>query len=169
MDEGLAQMNIPVLGLALLVMLVGLIGTVLPMLPGTILILLGAFLYAVVDGFQVVGWPTLVVLGLLTLLATTADIWASSAGAKLSGASGWSIVTGLIGGLIGLVVLSLPGAIIGAVAGVLLTEIIRLGDWQKALKAGSGWLIGWAISAVVQLGIGLIMVVIFVWQVMQGP
>jgi uncharacterized protein len=162
-------MNAIVLGLALFVMLVGLIGTVLPMLPGTILILLGALLYALVDGFQAVGWPTMIILGLLTLVATTADIWASSAGARMSGASGWSIVTGLVGGLAGFVLFSLPGAIIGAVAGVLLTEIIRVGDWKKALKAGSGWLLGWAISAVVQLGIGLIMVAIFVWQVMQGP
>jgi uncharacterized protein YqgC (DUF456 family) len=162
-------MNATVLGLALFVMLVGLIGTVLPMLPGTILILLGALLYALVDGFQAVGWPTMIILGLLTLVATTADIWASSAGARMSGASGWSIVTGLVGGLAGFVLFSLPGAIIGAVAGVLLTEIIRVGDWKKALKAGSGWLLGWAISAVVQLGIGLIMVAIFVWQVMQGP
>jgi uncharacterized protein YqgC (DUF456 family) len=162
-------MDTIVLGLALFVMLIGLVGTVLPVLPGTILILLGALLYAVVDGFQLVGWPTLIVLGLLTLVATTADIWASSAGAKVSGASGWSIVTGLIGGLAGFILLSLPGAIIGAVGGVLLTEIVRVGDWKKALKAGSGWLIGWAISAVVQLGIGLIMVAIFVWQVVQGP
>jgi len=169
MDEGVTQINIIALVLALFIMLIGLIGTVVPMLPGTPLIFLGAFLYALVDGFQAVGWPTLVVLGLLTLVATTADIWASSAGARMSGASGWSIVTGMIGGLAGLILLSLPGAIVGAVAGVLLTEIIRVGDWKKALKAGSGWLIGWAISAVVQLGLGLIMVAVLVWQVMQGP
>ena len=167
MDERVTQMNVIVLVLALLIMLIGLIGTIVPAIPGTILILLGAFLYALADGFQAVGWPTLIVLGLLTIVATTADIWASTAGAKMSGASGWSIVSGSIGGLVGLVLLSLPGAIIGAVAGVLLTEVIRVGDWNKALKAGRGWLIGWAISTVVQLGIGLIMVTIFVWQVMQ--
>lgn len=158
-----------VLVLALLVMVVGLIGTVLPVIPGTVLIFLSALGYALVEGFQTVGWPTLAVLGVLALVATTADLWASSIGAKVGGASGWSVLGGMIGGLIGFLVLSLVGAIIGAILGVLLTEIVRLGDWRKALKAGGGWAIGWALATVVQVGIALTMVAIFVWQVIQGP
>jgi len=151
-----------------LLMLVGLIGTVLPVIPGTILIFAGALLYALVDRFQAVGWPTLVVLGLLTAVATTADIWASSVGARIGGASVWSVIIGFLAGLAGFVILNLVGAIIGAVLGVLLTEIVRLGDWRQALKAGSGWLVGWVLSTVVQLGVGLIMLAIFIWQVVQG-
>ena len=161
-------LSIVVLVITFLLALVGLIGTVLPVIPGTILIFAGALLYAFVDGFQVVGWPTLVVLGILTVVATTADLWASSVGAKIGGASGWSVVIGLLAGLVGLVVFNLPGAIIGAILGVLLTEIVRLGDWKQALKAGGGWVVGWILSTVVQLGIGLIMVAILVWQVVQG-
>ena len=160
--------TIVVLVITFLIVLVGLIGTVLPVIPGTILIFAGALLYALVDGFQVVGWPTLVVLGVLTAVATTADLWASSVGAKIGGASGWSVVIGLVSGLVGFVVFSLPGAIIGATLGVLLTEIVRVGDWRQALKAGSGWVVGWILSTIVQLGIGLIMVAILVWQVLQG-
>ncbi len=158
-----------VLTLTLLAMFVGLIGTVVPVIPGPVLIFLAALVYALIEGFQTIGWPTLLVLGLLTVMAISADLWASIAGAKAGGASGWSVLAGLVGGLVGLVVLSLPGAIIGAVLGVLLTEVIRLGDWRKALKAGGGWLIGWALSVVLQLSIGLAMVAIFIWQVMQGP
>jgi hypothetical protein len=133
------------------------------------LIFLAALVYAIVEGFQTVGWPTLLVLGVLTFVATTADVWASSIGAKLGGASGWSVVVGLLGGLVGFVAFSLPGAIIGAVLGVLLVELIRLGDLRQALKAGSGWAIGWALSTVLQLGLGLVMVAIFVWQITLGP
>lgn len=158
-----------VLILVFLLMLIGLIGTVVPVIPGTILIFLAALLYALVEGFQTVGWPTLLVLGILTLVATTADLWASSVGAKLGGASGWSVLVGLLGGLVGFVFFSLPGAIIGAVVGVLLVELIRLGDLRRALKAGSGWAIGWALATVLQLGVGLVMVAIFVWQLAQGP
>lgn len=161
--------NTIVLVLALIVMLVGLIGTVLPVIPGTILILAAACVYALIEGFYAVGWPTLLVLGVLTVVATTADIWASSIGAKVGGASGWSVLVGLLGGVVGLVLFNLPGAIVGAILGVLLTEIIRLRDWRQALRAGSGWVVGWALSTVVQLVIGLIMVAIFVWQVVQGP
>ena len=162
-------LNTIVLVLALLVMSVGLIGTVVPVIPGTILIFLAALVYALVEGFQAVGWPTLLVLGLLALVATTADLWVSSIGAKLGGASGWSVLVGLLGGLAGFVVFSLPGAILGAVLGVLLVELIRLGDLRQALKAGSGWAIGWALATVLQLGLGLVMVAIFVWQITQGP
>lgn len=157
-----------VLVVTFLLMLVGLIGTVLPILPGTILIFAGALLYALADRFQVVGWPTLLVLGVLTAVATTADLWASSVGAKVGGASAWSVVTGLLAGLVGFMVFSLPGAIIGAILGVLVTEAVRVRDWRQALKAGGGWVVGWLLSAVVELGIGLIMVAIFVWQVVQG-
>jgi uncharacterized protein YqgC (DUF456 family) len=156
-----------VLVLSLFIMVVGLIGIVLPVIPGTVLILLGAFIYALAEGFQIIGWPTLLILVILTLVATTADIWASTMGAKIGGASGWSILLGLVGGLVGLLLFNLPGSIIGAMAGVLLTEIVRVGDWRQALKAGSGWMLGWVLSTVLQLGIGLIMMAIFVWQVMQ--
>jgi uncharacterized protein YqgC (DUF456 family) len=149
-------------------MLVGLIGIVLPVIPGTIVIFLSALIYALIEGFQTVGWPTLLVLGLLTLVATTADIWASSVGAKVGGASGWSVVLGLVGGLVGFVLFTLPGAIIGAILGVLLTEILRVGNLRQAFKAGSGWALGWILSTVVQLAIGLIMVAIFVWQAVLG-
>ncbi len=166
MEEPLYSM---VLALTLVVMLIGVIGTVLPIIPGTIVILLAALVYALLEGFQTVGWPTLLVLGLLTLVSTTADIWASSVGAKIGGASGWSVLFGLVGGLVGFVLFSLPGAILGAIAGVLLTEIIRVGDWRQALKAGSGWVVGWVLATVFQLGVGLVMVAIFVWQALQGP
>lgn len=160
--------TVVVLVLTSILMLVGLIGTVLPIIPGTILIFAGALLYALVEGFQVVGWPTLVVLGILAAVATTADLWASSIGAKIGGASGWSVVIGLLAGLVGFVVFSLPGAIIGAILGVLLTEVVRVGDWRQALKAGSGWFVGWILSTLVQLGLGLVMVAIFAWQVVRG-
>jgi uncharacterized protein YqgC (DUF456 family) len=172
MDPGVVQVEEPlntiVLALTLFVMLIGIIGTVLPVIPGTLLIFLAALIYALLEGFQVVGWPTLVILGLLTIVATTADIWASSVGAKMGGASGWSVLVGLIGGLVGFILFTLPGAIVGALLGVLLTEIVRVGDWRQALKAGSGWVVGWILATVTQLGIGLVMLAIFVWQIRQG-
>lgn len=154
--------------LTLFTMLVGLIGIVVPVLPGTILIFLAAVIYALVEGFRIIGWPTLIILGVLATIATTADIWASSIGAKMGGASGWGVLFGMLGGLGGFVIFSLPGAILGAILGVMLTEIIRLGNWKLALKAGGGWALGWALSAIVQLSIGLSMVAIFAWQVLRG-
>jgi uncharacterized protein YqgC (DUF456 family) len=161
-------LNIVILVLALLAMAVGLVGTVAPVVPGAVLIFGAALVYAVIDGFQLVGWPTIVIMGLIAAVATTADLWASSLGAKAGGASGWSVLAGAIGGFAGLILFSLPGAIIGAVLAVLLAEVVRLQDPLRAAKAGGGWLLGWALSTLVHLSLGLIMVAIFVWQVIRG-
>ena len=154
-----------VLGLTFVVMFIGLIGIVLPGLPGAILIFAAALFYALLDGFQTVGWITLVVLGLLAAVGTTADLWATSMGAKAGGASGWSILAGMLGGLVGLLFLNLPGSIIGALSGMFLVEVLRVKDWRKALKSGGGWLMGWLLSTILELAIGLVMIAIFVWRV----
>ena len=90
-------------------------------------------------------------------------------GARLGGASGWSIVGGMLGGLVGLLVFTLPGAVLGALLGVLAVEVLRVKDWRKALKASGGWAVGWIIATGLQVVIGLAMAGVFVWQVMQGP
>ncbi len=154
-----------VLGLTFVVMFIGLIGIVLPIFPGSILIFAAALGYAVLDGFQTVGWITLLVLGLLAAAGTSADLWATSMGARAGGASGWSILAGMVGGLVGLLVFSLPGSIVGALLGMILVEVLRVKDWRKALKSGGGWLMGWLLSVILELAIGLIMIAIFVWRV----
>ncbi len=151
--------------LSLVLMAIGLIGVVLPLVPGIVLILLAALFYAVVEGFNKLDIVTVVVLTLLGLVGVTADIWVSSLGARTGGASFLSILAGLFLGLAGLLFFSLPGAIIGSILGVLGVEMLRVKDWRKGLNAGLGWLVGWLISTVVQLTIALIMIVIFVWQV----
>jgi len=161
--EGLA--NDILLGLTLVVMVIGLVGIILPVIPGSILIFVAAFFYALLDGFQTVGWITLVVLGLLAAAATTADLWATSMGAKAGGASGWSILAGTVGGLVGLLFFSLAGSILGALLGMFLVEVLRVKDLRKALKSGGGWLMGWLLSVILELGIGLVMIAIFVWRV----
>ena len=161
--EGLG--NDVLLGLTFVVMFIGLVGIILPVLPGSILIFAAALFYALLDGFQAVGWITLLVMGLLTAIATTASIWASSMGARAGGASGWSILAGMVGGLVGLVVFSLPGSIIGVLLGMFLVETLRVKGWRQALKSGGGWMLGWLLSTVIELAIGLIMVAIFTWRV----
>ncbi|MDY7040209.1 MAG: DUF456 family protein, partial [Chloroflexota bacterium] len=78
--------------LALIIMLVGLAGIILPVVPGVALIWLAAVGYAIVDGFTQVGPVILVVFTLLGLLGVTAELWVSSLGGKAGGASWWSIV-----------------------------------------------------------------------------
>ena len=158
-------LNDIVLGLTFVVMFIGLVGIILPVVPGSILIFGAALGYALLDGFQSVGWITLVVLGLLAAAGTSAELWATSMGARAGGASGWSILAGMAGGLVGLLFFSLPGSIIGALLGMFLVEVLRVKDWRQALKSGGGWLLGWLLSTVIELALGLVMVAVFVWRV----
>jgi len=158
----------PWLVVALVLMFIGLLGVILPLVPGIVLVYLAALLYAVIEGFAKIGPITLAVLTVLAVVGVTADLWVSSLGAKVGGASVWALLGGLALGLVGLVFFSLPGAILGSVLGVIMVEMGRVGDWRKVLKSGGGWLIGWLLSTVVQLSLALIMIAIFLWQVRQG-
>lgn len=107
--------------LTVLLMLAGLAGTVLPLVPGTVLILGGA----VLNHFTVhaIGWPTLVGLTLLTMLAMALDFVSGAVGAKYFGATRWGAIGGILGAVVGLffgVIGIFAGPLIGALAGELL-------------------------------------------------
>lgn len=151
------------------VMAAGLLGAVLPVLPGSILIWLGAVLWAWVDGFEHVGWPTLTILGLLMIAASASDIWMSALGARKGGASWQALVAGAVLGIIGFVFLSLPGAVAGVLVGILAVEARRRHGLKPALKSGGGMLLGYVLSASVEITLSLIMLAIFAWQAMGKP
>jgi uncharacterized protein YqgC (DUF456 family) len=164
-----------VFGLAIAFMLVGLIGIVVPILPGTVLIWLGVLAYALVESFQAIDWLTFVVLTLIALLTGTADIWLALLGAKTGGASFSALVYGMIGGIVGFFLFGalLPivgnffGGIIGYALGILIGQYQKHRDWNIALKASFGGIVGWGIATVVQFTGGILMIVIFIWQVLS--
>ena len=175
----------PLLALTLLLMFVGLIGSVLPGLPGVTLIFLSALVYAIITDFRTVGVAILVVLFISAAIAFVADFVATSYGARRFGASNWGTVGGAIGGiagaLIGLLFLgigSLFGLILGTIAGVFLGEYLKRtrqgqqgpgstgSDWRRASHAAGGVLVGYLASAVIQGLLGLASVIVFVWALL---
>ena len=131
----------PLLALTLVLMFVGLLGSVLPGLPGVTLIFLSALVYAIITDFRTVGVAILVVLFIFAAIAFVTDFVATSYGARRFGASNWGTVGGAVGGiagaLIGLLFLgigSLFGLILGTIAGVFIGEYLRRerqGDQQE--------------------------------------
>ena len=175
----------PLLALTLVLMFVGLLGSVLPGLPGVTLIFLSALVYAILTDFRTVGAAILVVLFIFAAIALVADFVATSYGARRFGASNWGTAGGAIGGiagaLIGLLFLgigSLFGLILGTIAGVFIGEYLKRrrqggleeqgpaeADWRRASRAAGGVVVGYLASAVVQGLLGLASVVIFVLAV----
>ncbi len=156
------------LAVALVVMFIGLLGVLLPLIPGVALIWATALVYAIAEGFDKVDPITMVVLSLIALPGITADIWVSNLGAKMGGASLWGILASLVGGVVGFIAFSVPGALIGSLVGLLGVELLRAGDWRQALKASGGLIVGWLLSTLLQLGVGAVLIVIFWWQAKGG-
>ena len=123
----------------LVVMLVGLAGSVLPGLPGVPLIFLSALVYAYLTDFAFVGVGVLVLLGLLALLAFVSDFLATTYGVRRFGASNWGTVGGAVGGIVG----ALVGALflgIGAIFGLLLGTVggVFLGEYLRRRQSDRG-------------------------------
>lgn len=163
-------------GVAVAFMFLGLVGILLPVMPGILLIWLSALAYAIVDGFDAVGVPAFVAISLIALVSGTADIWMSLLGARSGGASFRSMVLGAVGAIVGFFVLtpilpvigSLFGGVIGYALGVLLGQYHKHRDWRIAARASLGGLAGWGIATAVQLGGGLLIIAIFIWQALAA-
>lgn len=154
--------------LAALIVVVGLVGTVLPVIPGTILIFAGLFIAAWVDHFARVGVVGLSIIGALAILAFVADFAASVLGAKRVGASPQALVGATIGGLVGLF-LGIPGMIIGPFIGAVGGELLARGRLAQAGKVGLGTWLGLVFAAVVKVVIAFMMIATFMaFYLMNG-
>ncbi len=141
-----------------LMMLVGLAGIILPVLPDMILIWGGALLYGLLVGWGRYGawlFAAITVLGLIGLLA---DALVSGLGARRGGASFWSSVGGLVIGIIGLFVGGPLGLVVGMLAGIFLIEYWIHQDTDRAMRAMFGMGVGYGASFIVKIFLGLGMI-----------
>ncbi|MCJ7824997.1 MAG: DUF456 domain-containing protein [Anaerolineales bacterium] len=141
-----------------LMMLVGLLGAIIPLLPDVVLIWVGALIYGLVVGWgQSGGWlfGVISVLGLIGLLS---DVWVSGVGARQAGATVLTTLGGLAIGLVGLVVAGPPGFLGGILLGTFVLEYWRHRDPEQALRTTFGMGIGYGASFVIKflLGLGMI-------------
>jgi uncharacterized protein YqgC (DUF456 family) len=145
------------LALAAILVLLGVLGTVLPVLPGVLLVFGGLFLAAWAQDFTRVGWVGLTIIGVLALFAFLADFIASLLGAKRVGASPKALIGAAIGGFIG-VFFGLPGILLGPFLGAVIGELLAQGGFKQAAKVGVGTWLGLLLAAVAKLVIAFLMI-----------
>ena len=140
---------------------VGLIGTVLPMFPGTIIILAGAIIHRLMLGPEKsIGWRSILLLALLTLATYALDFLSGYFGAKYFGATKWGMIGAVLGALIG-VFFGIAGLLVGPVIGAIAVEFLAGKKMVDAGRAGWGSLMGNLGGMIAKLVIGLVMIVIF--------
>ncbi len=174
MKEDEASLSTILSLIAYVLMFVGLIGAILPLLPGAPLIWVGALLWGWADGFRAFGWPTLLVLACLATLSWVSDLIVTSLTARRAGAGWTGVMAAILGGLAGALIVgtlipvagAIPGTLLGASAAMLLVEYRARRDWALAWKAAAAYIIGYILSSFFQIGICLVMIAIFLWQVL---
>ena len=145
---------------AAVLVIAGLAGTILPVLPGVLLVFGGLFVAAWADDFARVGWPTLTVIGGLGALSFVVDFFASVLGAKRVGASPQALLGAGLGGFAG-IFLGIPGIIFGPFLGAAIGEYLSRGRLLQAGKVGFGTWFGLLVAAVAKVVIAVMMVAIF--------
>lgn len=148
--------------LVILLVAGGLVGVIVPALPGVPMLMAGLWLAAWIDDFERVGALTLWLLFVLTVVAVIVDFLAGMLGAKRVGASPQAIWGSLIGSVVGLV-FGLLGLLMGPFVGAVIGELMARSNGLRATEVGVATWIGLLIGTVVKLAITVIMLGVFLF------
>lgn len=146
--------------LALLLVLAGIAGAILPVIPGAPLVFAGLLLGAWADDFAKVGWFPLVLIALLMALTFVVDVAATALGAKKAGASPLALVGAGVGTIVGLF-LGIVGVLVGPFVGAALGEYVARRDLRQAGRAGFGTWLGILLGSAAKIALMLAMVGVF--------
>jgi hypothetical protein len=146
--------------LAVVLILAGFAGMVLPAIPGAPLLFAGLFVAAWADNFVYVGTKTLIALGIMAALSYALDFAASALGARRFGASPRGIAGAAIGTVAGLF-FGLPGILLGPFLGAVVAELTVRRDLQAAAGAGVGAFLGLLLATAGKLALGFAMLGLF--------
>lgn len=138
----------------------GLAGTVLPMLPGTVLVWAGIVLGAWIDDFQRVGTTTLVVVTVLAALAWVLDYVAGLLGARRAGASRQALLGAAIGTVVGLF-MGVVGVLFMPLVGAALGEYLARKDQHRAVRVGVATWLGIMLGLLAKVVLAFVMVGLF--------
>jgi hypothetical protein len=139
---------------------IGLAGTVLPALPGTALVLGGIVLGAWIDDFTRIGVATLAVISVLAVASWVLDYVAGLLGARRAGASRQALLGAAIGTLAGLM-MGLVGVLFMPLVGAAVGEYLARRDHGQAMKVGVATWVGLLAGMLGKLVIAFVMVGIF--------
>lgn len=144
-------------GVAFLLILVGVAGTIVPALPGIPMIFAGAWLIGYMEDYQYFGWGTLIALAVLTVISLIIDWVSQTMGAQKAGATKLGLSGAFLGTIIG-IPFGLVGIFLFPVFGAFIGEMIGHRDMRKAGKVSWATWIGMIAGIAAKLAIAFIMI-----------
>ncbi len=123
-------------------MLPGIVGVIIPAVPGIPYMFVVALIYSILTKFSTINTNEIIALSIITVASLVIDYSTGLLGAKYGGAGKKSLVWGLAGSILGTIIFPPFGGIAGLFIAILLAEILAKNDHKKALKAASGGLLG---------------------------
>lgn len=143
----------------------GLIGSILPNLPGIPVMFGGMLLAAWVDDFQRIPVWVVVFLGILAAFSIVFDFLAGTYGAKRYGATKAAVWGALVGTIVGFF-FSIPGIILGPFVGAAIGQLASGGGLEQAARVGVGTWIGLLIGTAMKLGVAFMMLGTFAFALL---
>lgn len=154
--------------IAAVLVVVGLVGVVVPVLPGLLLVLAGIAVWAVPRG-DAAGWTVLGIAVAVVVLGSVAKYLVPGRRLRDAGVPGRTLLLGGLLGIVGFFVVPVVGLVLGFVLGVFLAELARLGDraaaWPSTRHAlaAAGW------SVLIELGTGLVAAAVWIGGLVLAP
>ena len=152
--------TIPLWLLAAVLVVAGLLGLVLPVLPGTPLLFAGLLIAAWAEDFAYVGAGTLAAIAVLAILTYPIDFAATALGARRFGASKRAAVGAAVGALVGLF-FGIPGILLGPFIGAVIGELTAQRGLGEAGRAGVGAMVGLVLGAAGKMALAFSMLGLF--------
>lgn len=146
--------------LSLALVVTGVLGLLLPALPGIVLVFAGLVVAAWAEDFIYVGQGTLIFLLVLCLLGYVIDFLAGALGASRYGAGKYSIIGAAIGAVAG-IFFGLPGILLGPFIGAVAGELYIRRDIRAAGLAGFGAWVGLVVGTAAKIAITFVMIGVF--------
>ena len=150
-----------------LLFLAGIVGSVVPWMPGPVFVVAGALVWAFATRFETLGAGRLAILGALAALAFVLDLVVGAVGARRYGASRMGMAGAIVGAVVGLF-FGPVGLIVGCVVGAVGGELLRGADLTRGVRSGAGALIGLLAGLAADLLVTLTMIGLFLYWVWWG-
>jgi uncharacterized protein len=150
--------------IALVIIAVGVVGTMLPGLPGMPLILGGIVLFAIGTELRVIGFIQLALFVVLAIVGLGLNYLGNLLGARTFGASRMGMLGAVVGLVLGLILMGPFGLIVGPLIGAVGFELMRGRELAIALRSGVGVLVGYVFGALAEVVIAVGMAAWFVWS-----